>query len=135
MIALSIDADISAEENLLGKYVDDLQEDVEITDRAVIGTLKYVTGYTGFSGDVSEQSGNYLVTHAEVPDVDDVTITVEIDGAAHNPVTLDSDGILIARIRSADQLAGFIRFTASKSGCSPVTKCLALNGLTLESEA
>ena len=109
-----------------------MQEDVEVTDRAIIGTLKYVTGYTGFSGDVSEQSGNYLVVHAEVPDENGVTITAELEGSAHGPVTLDSDGILIARIRSADQLAGYLIFTASKSGCKPVTKRWALNGLTLE---
>ena len=135
MIALSIDADISAEENLLGKYVDDLQEDVEITDRAVIGTLKYVTGYTGFSGDVSEQSGNYLVTHAEVPDVTGVTIKAKLEGSDYGPVTLDSDGLLITRIRSEEYLKGHLIFTAYKDGCKPVTKMWALNGLTLESEA
>ena len=117
---------------MLGKSVTALQEDVEITDRAVIGKLKYVTGYTGFSGDVTEQSGNYLVTHAEVSGVTGATITAQVEGSDHGPVTLDGDGILITRIKSADALTGYLIFTASKAGCKSVTKKWALNGLTLE---
>ncbi len=46
----------------LGKSIGDLIEgDVKIgKSGAVTGTLKAVTGYTGFSGTASEQSGHYL---------------------------------------------------------------------------
>ena len=43
----------------------DLQKDIVVSNGAISGTLKYVTGYTGFSGDTSEQSGHYLCIHAE----------------------------------------------------------------------
>ena len=118
---------------MLGKYVGNLQEDVTISDRAIEGTLKYVTGYTGFSGDVSEQSGNYLVVHASVPDVNGVTITSQVEGS-QRVVTLDSDGILILRVKSEDTLTKNLIFTASKTGCKSVTKMWLLNGLTLEEE-
>lgn len=39
----------------------DLQEDITISDGRITGKLKYTTGYTGFSGDPSLQSGYYLV--------------------------------------------------------------------------
>lgn len=105
---------------------------MEITDRAVIGTLNYVTGYTGFSGLEEEQSGNYLVVHAAVPEVNGVTITAKAEKSDYGPVTLDSDGILITRIRNADILTGCLIFTASKTGYPTVTKRWALNGLTME---
>jgi len=111
-----------------------LQEDVEITDRAVIGTLKYVTGYTGFSGDPEEQSGNYLAIHAAVPGENGVTITAQVEGSGKSPVALDSDGILILRVKSEDTLTRHLIYTASKAGHKSVTKYWALNGLTLEEE-
>jgi len=83
---------------------------------------------------VSEQSGNYLVVHAAVPDVDGVTITSQVEDG-ERVVTLDSDGILILRVKSEDVLTKHLIFTASKSGCRSVTKKWLLNGLTLETEA
>lgn len=135
---MSVDADISTSQDLLGKIVTDLQEDIIVSDDGaagtvdgISGTLKHVTGYTGFSGDPNEQSGNYLVIHCEVPDVADATITAEIIGGHHGPVTLDDDGILIARIESTTQS---IKVTASKTGRESVVKTFALTNLTLEGE-
>lgn len=105
---------------------------MEITGTAIIGTLKHVTGYTGFSGDPEEQSGNYLVTHAAVTGETGVTITAQVEGSSYGPVILDSDGILITRIKSEDTLTKHLIFTASKAGYRSVTKRWALNGLTLE---
>lgn len=50
-----------AEEDLYGKSANDLMAGVAVNaNGAVTGTLKYVTGYTGFSGLPAEQSGHYF---------------------------------------------------------------------------
>lgn len=87
-----------------------------------------MSDYVGFSSDVSLQSGNYIVIHAEVPDVDDVTFTVTVT----NPVTLDDDGIAVLRI--ADKSTQTITVVASKDGYDDVTKVFSLTGLTCEEE-
>lgn len=82
--------------DLLGKTKSQLQDDVRIEANKVYGKLKYVDDYTGFSGDVSEQSGNYLVLHITANNSE--PIKVELINGLHGQVTLDSDGILITRI-------------------------------------
>lgn len=124
---LSVDADIPAGTNLLGKSVTDLQSDIVLGDGEITGALKHVTDYTDFSGDASEQSGNYLVLHSEA--TDGATVTVELDGSAQEPITLDTDGICILRISDTAQS---VRITASKPGHDNVVKIYALTGLTLE---
>ena len=125
---MSVDSDISASTDLFGKTVDDLQTNVVIGTNAITGTLKYVDDYTGFSSRVSEQSGNYIVIHAEVPDVEDATITVKVT----NPVTLDEDGIAVLKI--ADKNSQTITVVASKEGYDSVTKVYSLTGLVTQSE-
>ena len=127
-MGLTVDADIDPETNLLGKVVTDLQADVEIEDDTISGTLAYVDDFTGFSGDPALQEGNYLVLHAEVPDVDDVTIKVTLTETK----PLDADGIILARITDKDSQT--LTVVASKEGCEPVTKVFTLTGLTLETE-
>lgn len=129
MKGLTVDVDIAADEDLFGKVVSDLQSDIEIGDDSIEGTLKYVDDYTGFSGDTSLQKGNYLVIHASVPDVEDVTISVKVT----NPVTLDDDGIAVLRI--ADKSSQTVTVVASKEGYKPVKKVYQLSGLTCEGEA
>ena len=111
--------------DLLGKVASDLMDGVAIADGEATGTLKYVDDYTGFSGDVSEQSGNYLVLIAE--SVEGATITAELTGGIHGPVTLDDDGILIARI--TDSVTA-VTFTTTK-GTDSKTTVIDLTGLTL----
>lgn len=94
------------------------------------GTLKYVTGYTGFSGDPAEQSGNYLVIKCDTGDVSGATITAEIIGGDHGPVALDSDGILVSRIKNRSQK---IKITATKEDYGTVEKVYDLASLILES--
>lgn len=133
MTGLSIDADIAADENLLGKVVADLQEDVEIGEYGVSGTLKYVTGYTGFSGDAAEQSGNYLILHFEVESEDDAVIKVGLTkGKTQGLKTLDADGLMIFRLERADQE---IIVEASLAGYKTITKHIPIHGLVLETEA
>ena len=88
--AYTIDADIADSIDLLGKVASDLQEGVFIDDGKVFGTLKYVTGYTGFSGRADEQEGYYLALHYECEGADSIKI---------NGVTLDSDGLHILIIK------------------------------------
>ncbi len=128
---MTVDADISSSEDLFGKSVTELQSNVAINGSSITGTLNYVTGYTGFSSKVEEQSGNYLVTHSSVPGVDGVTITVEVVGGTSGPSTLDADGLIVDRITSTTQK---IRVKASKDGYATVTKTFDLTGLTLASE-
>ena len=119
---MTVDAAIPSTLDLLGLNVEDLQENISISDDNVIsGTLKYVTDYTGFSGNVAEQQGNYLALHFDVPDVDGVTLTV-------NGTTLDTDGVIVLIV---DDTTKKVRATASKTGYPDVTKTYTLTGLTL----
>ena len=125
---MSVSSDIDPEENLLGLTVGDLEEDVTASDGVISGTLKYVSGYTGFSGDPDEQAGNYLALVIEAADGD--TITAELTNGNHGPVTLDADGILIARISDKD--AQELIFTATGADGTTEQKRFSLSGLTLE---
>lgn len=98
---LTTDINVAADEDLFGKVISDLQENIEIADDEIKGTLKYVTGYTGFSSKVEEQSGNYLVIHNETNG--DEPIFVEIIGGTSGPRQLDSDGIIVLRIANNGQ--------------------------------
>lgn len=99
---LTTDVEIAADEDLFGKVIADLQENIEITDSEIKGTLKHVTGYTGFSSDESMQSGNYLAIHNETNN--DEPIFVELVGGVSGPRQLDSDGIIILRIANKQQI-------------------------------
>lgn len=98
------------------------------TTKTITGKLKYVTGYTGFSSDVAEQSGNYLVLHFDTV-AEDTTITVELIGGVHGPTTLDPDGICIFRV--TNPLNQTIAVTATKSGQRADTATYTLRGLSL----
>lgn len=118
---------LSGSVDLLGKTADDLQTGVEVGNGAITGTLKYVTGYTGFSGDVEEQSGNYLAL--KVTAVEGATITVElINGTVGHPVTLDEDGMIVIRITNKSTQS--VQVVATKDSKSEVFN-FSLSGLTL----
>ena len=91
--------------------------------------MKYVEDYTGFSSDPELQSGNYIVFHAAVPDVEGVTITAKMD----NTSTLDTDGIAVFRVR--DKSSQTLTIVASKDGYDSVTKTYSLTGLTCEDDS
>lgn len=84
-----------------------------------------MTGYTGFSSNVDEQEGNYLVIHCEDEDAD--TITVELVGGVKGPVQLDEDGIIIIRVTSTSQSVRVV--STGDSGTK--TKTYSLSGITL----
>ena len=96
MTSLTVNPE-DGETTVLGKYVSSLQEDVVLDSDEIGGTLKYVTGYTGFSGNVDEQSGNYLALKFSAPE--DAVVTIELlGGTVGHPVTLDSDMNCVLRI-------------------------------------
>jgi hypothetical protein len=123
-----VDDDIPEGVDFLGKELDDLQSGVAAGASDITGTLKYVTNYTGFSEDPTEQQGNYIALHIDT-DVEGATIVAELIGDSRGPVTLDSDRTLIARIKSKGQK---IKVTASKEGYPTIEKTFTLAGLTLE---
>ena len=116
--------------NVLGKDAGDLQSDIAIANGAITGTLKYVTGYTGFSGDVAEQSGNYLAIKVEA-DADSITVEL-VGGTLGHPVTLDEDGMIVLKI--ANTTTQSITVVATKGNVSE-THNLSISGLVLTPEA
>jgi hypothetical protein len=113
--------------DLLGKVASDLQSNITFTEKGISGMLKYVSNYTGFSSNVSEQKGNYIALKATSKQ--GATIKALIVGGDHGEVTLDSDGILVARIKNDKQS---IRFTATKDNEKyvveyPLTNLVLLN--------
>lgn len=100
-----------------------------IGKEAIGGTLHYVTGYTGFSGDSAEQEGNYLALHFE--DDGASSIAVKVIGSDKPPVTLDEDGLLVIRIRD---VAEGLEVSTVKDGTTYVNR-LAFTGIIREPKA
>lgn len=117
------------ETEVLGVDTKDLQSGVVVKDGLIEGTLKYVTDYTGFSGNPTEQEGNYLVLKIDTDDSDDV-ITVElINGTVGHPVTLDSDRNIVIRI--TDPVHQKVKVVAT-NGHNTETRTYGLYRLNLE---
>lgn len=119
LAAYTIDADIEDSVDLFGKKASDLQEGVFIVDGKVFGTLKYVTGYTGFSGRADEQQGYYLALHYECEGADSIKV---------NGVTLDSDGIHILIIKNK---GGKVKVEVSKDE-NTFSEYIDISGLKYE---
>lgn len=113
---------------ILGKAVSSLQEDVIVHDKFIKGTLKYVTGYTGYSQDESLQSGNFLALKFEASD--GATTTVQLlGGTVKTPVTLDNDMNCVFRI--TDRNSQRIKVVTTL-GDESITKIYSLAGLSIE---
>lgn len=132
LMALKIQADlqlsiepVAQNITLLGKTVSQLQSDIDVTSTEVTGASKYVTGYTEFSSIVEEQSGNYLALKATA--VEGATITAQVIGGTSDAVTLDSDGMIVFRLRNNQQKLKFIANLGDKY--MPIE--LSLKNLTL----
>ena len=130
-MTVNVDASIGADTDLFGKVVSDLQENVTVSAEGVSGTLKYIDDYSSAYGS-GENSGYYLVLHCTTPGVEGATITSEVIGGVHGPVTLDEDGIVISRITDKDTQT--IEVVAYKDGESD-SVILDLSDLVMESQA
>ena len=116
---------------MLGKSVTDLQSNISVGSNYITGTLKYVTGYTGFSGKVSEQSGNYLALKCEAEDADSITVEFIGGVSGKGEVTLDEDGIIILRVSNNAQL---VKVRAYKDEQVANVQVFNLTGLVLSGE-
>lgn len=125
-VSLTVDTDdLSGEGAILGEDVDDLQTNIVVGDSAITGTLKYVTGFTGYSEVVEEQSGNFLALHVTSA-VEGATIKASLVGGSE--FTIGADGIAVFRITSVEDV---VQIVASKSGYTTTTKTFALTELVL----
>lgn len=86
---------------VLGKTVGDLQSGVIVNNNSIEGTLKYVTGYTGYSADPELQSGNFLALKFAA--AEGATTTVQVLGGSGEIKTLDSDMNAVFRIERTNQ--------------------------------
>ena len=112
----------------LGKAVSALQTDVVVHDKYIKGTLHYIEGYTGFSGDEDEQSGNYLALKFEGSE--GATTTVELlGGKVGHPVDCTSDMWCVFRITDKNKQRIKIVTTL---GNDTVTKIYSLANLVVE---
>lgn len=96
--AIAVNFDIEADFDLLGKVVADLQENTGVSVNSILGTLHYISDYTGFSGDPEEQAGNYLAFMVEYTG-DYTSLTVQTDGRTE--VTMDPDRTHVQRFPKA----------------------------------
>jgi hypothetical protein len=109
-----------------GKAVSDLQENVVVHDDWISGTLKYVTGYTGFSGDEAEQSGNYLALDFTATDGAATTVELKNARTTQGPVNIDSEMYIVVRVSDPRKQA--IVVTTTKAG-ETITRTLRLGSL------
>ena len=117
---------------VLGETVSNLQTGVVFQENGVVrGTLNYVSGYTGFSGDPVEQSGWYLAFKAEVPDETPGVNGFNIALTYKTTKNLDADGMVVIRVTD---LSRPVTLTATKGG-STTTKTFSLAGLELATNA
>lgn len=129
---MSCDADIEDSVDLFGKAASDLQENIEVGENAISGTVKYIDDYSSAYGPDMDE-GNYLALHFDTGDVSGATITVQLMNGVVGPQVLDPDGICIFRI--TDKSSQTIKVVASKEGYSNTMKVYDLKGLTLTPKA
>lgn len=126
---------MDGETNAYGKTGNDLQTNVKVSRTAVTGTLKYVTGYTGFnSSEPIEQEGNYLALDFSTDmDAAGATVTVELVGGTKGPVQLTHPDDMFCVFRVTDKNTQNIRVKATKDGATS-TRELDLSGLVLQAK-
>ena len=123
-------APVNKDETVLGKKVKELQTGVTVFQDEIAGQLNYVTGYTEFdSEDTDNQEGNFLALKFAVPT--GATTTVEVLGSGNDPVTLDTTKIWVGKISNNSQK---LRVVVSKTG-ETLTKLFTMHGLVLRAAA
>ena len=106
-----------------------MQSGVSVENHEISGTLHYVTGYTGFSGEAELQEGHYLALKIDTEDEND-TITVElVGGTVGHPVELDSDRNIVLHL--GDIRKQRVRVVTTHNNVS-TTETFYLNQLVLE---
>lgn len=96
----------------------------------ILGTLHYISGYTGFDGsDPEEQEGNFLALKVVPGDTEGVTTVVELVGGTKGAVTLDGDMNVVLHIQ--DKSSETVKVTVTK-GDQSFSNTYTLAGLTCE---
>ena len=124
---------ITGNTDLLGKKASELQSNIVINDTtmSISGTLKHVTGYTGFSSNVDEQSGNYIALNVDPESGFPESMTVEVKNGTSGPSKITAeDHQVVLKIKDASKQSIIIK--ATNKG-SEVTKEYNFVGLTLQS--
>lgn len=125
-------APITGDDDLLGKKAADLQSNIVVNDNTmnIYGTLKHVTGYTGYSSKVDEQSGNYIALNVDPASGFPESMTVEVKNGTSSPSKLtEADHHVVLKIEDAATQRIVIK--ATNKGAE-VTKEYKLTGLTLQ---
>ena len=112
---------------LFGKLASDLQSNLAINGNIATGTLKYVTGYTEFSGKPEEQEGNYIALKVTGASETAVVKYQKVGGTA-SPVTLDSDRNIVIIVKDPNAV---LRFTVEENG-TVATNDIYISNVTLE---
>lgn len=118
---------IGADTSVLGKDAGDLQDNILIGNGEITGTLKYVTGYTGFSGLAAEQKGNFIALHIESANAD--SIKCGLLNGKNGLATLDADGDIVLQI--TDKARQKVKVVVTK-GTKTTTRVFSLDELVLE---
>ncbi len=98
-------SNIDGNDTVLDMKISNLQENIQIKNYKVSGTLKYVENFTKFNeSNPAEQKGNFLAIHFDDTDTREVECKLEPSYSAKKGyVKLDEDGIFIAKVASNDQ--------------------------------
>lgn len=126
-ITLTVEAP-SNTDNVLGKLASDLQNNVILSGDNITGTLKYVSGFTGYSEDTALQEGNYLALKINAAPID-VVVTAELLGSSEASKKIGADGVATFRITNTASQS--IKVTAIM-GRETTIKTYGLSGLKLE---
>lgn len=126
-ITLTVEAP-SSTDNVLGKLASDLQTNVTLSGENITGTLKYLSGFTGYSEETSLQEGNYLALEISAAPIDVIT-TAELLGSSEAPKKVGTDGIVVFRVTNT--VSQKIKVTAIM-GRETTIKTYNLSGLKLE---
>lgn len=119
--------DSTTEIGTSGKTVADFQTGILVRARDIAGNLKYVTKYTDYSNEPSEQSGNYLILKITAdPESANIEAKMNTDVTYKTP---DSNNCIVFRITNKDSQSIQIRATNAQDES---VMNYALNALVLE---
>ena len=121
-LGITVNTTFDDDADLYGKVPANLMDGNKIVGNTLYGTSKYVTGYTGFSGDTDLQTGHYYACNVSA--VTGATVKVQILGGISSQATCgvvgdDSyDGLLVFKLDSGDTpyYDKILEVTAEKNG-------------------
>ena len=121
-----MDTEISDSLDLGGYNVDDIQDEIAISNAgAVSGTSKYISDYSSSFSD-GEDVGNYLAIHADVTAPLGATYSIDVTSGDNQVVAFGK----VFVVHVTDKSSQTVEVVASATGYASVTKTLSLTGLT-----